>query len=97
MDNDIVIGGDLPVEVIAGDNLTFYTNAASINASIYDFEFFLFNQSIVGSENKILRKELCKIFMSPQHAKAFHSLLSEYIKIYEEKFGNIVVSQSSND
>lgn len=66
-----------------------YVNAISIEASYMDFHFILANQ-FSGNNDEVLVKELHRIVMSPQHAKAVLSMLSKQIKKYEDKFGNIL-------
>lgn len=63
-----------------------YSNAVTINSNYMDFQF-VFSQQIV--EENVVVKELCKVVMSPQHAKVFRDLLDNQIKKYEKYNGEI--------
>ena len=67
----------------------YYVNGISLGASMYDFQFMC-GSNVFDNSNKIVyRRDLCDILMSPQHAKDFHIILGEYIREYENKFGEI--------
>ncbi len=62
-----------------------YANGININYSVYDFiiDFNLIDPN--GNEPT----DCCKIFLSPQHAKAFSMILDNNIKLYEKNIGEI--------
>ncbi len=90
--NKMIDNQNLVVENQKENSITFYTNAASIIPNYYDFQFVFTNQSLEEAKiPKVIRKELCRVFMSPQHAKVLSTLLTENVKKYEQRFGEIIV------
>lgn len=86
--------GDLRTEYKDEDFPIYYSNGISITPSYFDFQYTFSNQYLIGEDNNVLaRKDLCKIFMSPEHAKVFNNMLSHNINEYEKRFGAIKVPQ----
>ena len=82
------------IRVISGDTAELpltYVNSMSINASVVDFQFVLSNQIVDNHKKEIILKELHRIVMSPQHAKAVLNLLGKQIEEYENRFGTIII------
>jgi hypothetical protein len=65
-----------------------YANHAQITITPWDFGF-QFGQVIEASEERLKAQEEICIYMSPQHAKVFLSLVDRLVKVYEEKYGTI--------
>ena len=81
---------DLKVEIQNSEVVQFYVNSAAINSSFYDFQIHLANQTF-SNDNVLEVKEMCQLFMSPQHTKMFCKLLVENLNNYESKFGEIKI------
>lgn len=82
------------IRVVSGDTVELpltYVNSMSINASVVDFQFVLGNQIVDNNNKEIILKELHRIAMSPQHAKAILNLLGKQIEEYEKRFGTIII------
>lgn len=81
---------EVMVQFEKNESLPFiYVNAVSIEGNYYDFKFTFSNQS---REEKTLKfKEVNKIVMSPQHAKALLFFLEDQMKQYESNFGVITL------
>ena len=62
---------------------TIYSNSIGMNISLFDFTL-QFN--LVNIENKSEIIDSCRVFLSPQHAKALLIVLEHNIKLYEEQF-----------
>lgn len=73
------------------NSATYYTNSVGMIPNYFDFQFVFANQALDG--DKVVRNEMCKIFMSPQHAKVFNEMLTQNVKKYEERFGEINVPE----
>lgn len=75
----------------------YYSNGIGIIPNYFDFQYTFSNQYLGGENNNlIIRKDLCKIFMSPQHAKVFSSILAQNIIEFEKRFGEIKVPEEFN-
>jgi len=82
-------------EDIMDEMLDLYANAVQIIGAAYDFTLeFSANVPIgpVTDPQKpppIERRNVCRIRMSPQHAKAIIPLLMQNISAYEQQFGKV--------
>lgn len=69
-----------------------YCNFASITHSYFDFQVLLGRQAL----NNLAEKPVPMIEghiivqMSPMHFKKFANVVNQQLKVYEDKFGNIV-------
>lgn len=78
-----------PVEIARPESLpVLYANHAGISITPWDFAF-RFGAIAEASERKLKIQEALHVYMSPQHAKAFLSLVSRQVSLYEEKYGTI--------
>ncbi|HLG13585.1 MAG TPA: DUF3467 domain-containing protein [Blastocatellia bacterium] len=69
-----------------------YSNAVSMFKTAWDFRFD-FGTLIGGSGTRPLgNEEQVSILMSPQHAKVFVLIALREIKLWEDRFGPIVLS-----
>jgi len=68
----------------------FYVNSTGIRVSQWDFLFQMGTIAAMSSDG-IKVKEGLRVYMSPQHTKAFLELLAKQVKIYEEQFNTIAV------
>lgn len=83
---------NIKVEYKNEDFPIYYSNGASVAPTYYDFQFNFTNQYVNGNQNDVFsQKNLCKIFMSPEHAKVFSMIISRNIAEYEKIFGEIKV------
>ena len=69
---------------------TYYSNSAEIMSSIWDFMFKL-SEVVEATPERIVTKDLCKIIMSPSHAKVFAGILGKKIKEYEDQHGELPI------
>jgi hypothetical protein len=60
----------------------FYSNSVKIAMQLYDIVLNFNATDPDGSADKEI-----KVFMSPQHAKVFASILQEHVQAYEDAFG----------
>lgn len=67
----------------------FYSNEAALSTSNIDFILTFFRARPQKESDKLLIKYLCRIFMSPRHAKAFANALNRAVENYETKYGPI--------
>jgi len=66
-----------------------YTNSVNVAASLYEFVFH-FGLTTPEWEAHPEDKDLvARVRMSPQHAKALHTILGAHLDAYEEKFQEI--------
>ena len=70
--------------------VSLYANTAKVENTFFDFKI-IFGQILNASEQTLVVEHLASVIMSPQHAKTFHSILTDQMKRYEEKFGPIVL------
>jgi hypothetical protein len=63
----------------------FYVNSTGVRITQWDFLFQLGTISEV-TDAGVKVKENLRVYMSPQHTKAFLDLLSRQVRVYEEKF-----------
>lgn len=92
MMNNSIEKKDMKMQYQNENSITYYANSVNIATNYYDIQLAFGNQSLdAGNSNKLICKEFCKIFMSPQHAKVLNKILTENIKNYEQKFGEIKV------
>ena len=71
-----------------------YCNDVLVNTSVWDFMFdfrqmYVMGQAQPGEAPPIGLRVAARIIMTPQHAKAFASILAQTISSYEEAFGEI--------
>jgi hypothetical protein len=67
-----------------------YADVSRISVSPYTFSFEF--AQLAPPKLNVVKPEAKMIFrlvMSPEHAKAFHDLLGQNIKIYEDTFGEV--------
>jgi len=67
-----------------------YSNVTNIG---HTKEEFLLDFLFIQQQPAPFGKVVSRIILSPSHAKRLHNALQENIRKYEEKFGNIDVSQ----
>ena len=73
-----------------------YTNSIGIEASVFDIKLEL-NYLTSSEKEEVIKKDLCEVVMSPQHAKAFSKVLMGTIKRYEEQFGEIKLNMMKKE
>ena len=66
-----------------------YVNNATVSVTNWDFTFAFGELLGTDDQKKPLTRLLASVRMSPQHAKALSSILSENISKYEDNFGEI--------
>jgi hypothetical protein len=68
-----------------------YVNGISVMTSQWDFVFDFQQMTILGKseegEPQVALRHVERLIMSPQHAKAFHAVLTETLQRYEASFG----------
>ena len=77
----------------SNDIPVYYCNGVSLKMSIFDI-LFEFGKNIPQANDKTgePKPEFVpefKVFMSPQHFKAYVKILNQHLQRYEESFGNI--------
>ena len=71
-----------------GEGPQFYVNNTGLNASPFDVTLQL-GQMIEATADRLVVRELARVIMSPQHAKALYSALGSIIATYEATIGTI--------
>ena len=84
------------VTVTEDNSIQIYSNALTITPTPFDFQIKFATQTINPGKHEAAIKELCTVFLSPQHAKVFSQLLQRQIAKYEEENGEISIPASIN-
>lgn len=72
--------------VISDNVASYYTNSINIRLSVYDVSL-LFGEVEEATEDSFVVRQIARVTMSPQHAKALATLLSNRLEAYERQFG----------
>lgn len=75
------------MERVASEEVpTIYTNNIQVKLSYFDviFELGLIEDA---SPERVLVRDVAKVAMSPQHARALNNILTEKLAEYEQQFG----------
>ncbi|HWS99533.1 MAG TPA: DUF3467 domain-containing protein [Pyrinomonadaceae bacterium] len=81
----------------SADFTSVYANSAQVKIGAFDVRISLGVTPEDDKDDDIIRlEERVLVYMSPQHAKAFLSLLATNIKKYEDTFGEIRVTPKSH-
>jgi hypothetical protein len=75
---------------------TYYSNNAQIATSVFDFRV-IFGEIVKADEEEIVVRTRATVFLSPQHAKAFANVLSQKIRDYEQRYGEITLTIKAAD
>ncbi len=65
-----------------------YANSVQVRVSFWDF-FLQFGKIGAQSQEQVELNVFEGVYLSPQQAKALHTVLSENLKQYEQAFGEI--------
>jgi hypothetical protein len=65
-----------------------YTNNIQLKATMFDFVLEL-GLSIEATEERLVIKNMTSVVMSPPHAKALAKMLTNRVRKYEERFGEL--------
>jgi len=67
-----------------------YANSVQIRMSVWDF-FLIFGTMHQNSPDAVTIENFQGIYLSPQQAKALHSVLSHNLAQYEQTFGTLAL------
>lgn len=88
---EFIMSPDRRKERVNAENMmSYYSNSVEIGSSVWDFRLKC-GEMLDATPEKIVIKDLCIVYMSPNHAKAVSILLARQIKAYEDRFGEITV------
>jgi hypothetical protein len=73
---------------------TIYVNNAQIALSFFDIKL-LFGEVVSASDEGVKVLEKLAVYMSPEHAVAFHRVLGSQLQVYRDRFGEIRPSPES--
>ncbi len=77
------------LESIRSDGfIKLYANSARVETTVWDVKVFFGELTLVPGGKPFI-EESASIAMSPQHAKALLSVLSQNVNEYESKFGKL--------
>lgn len=77
------------IEIVkSAEFLKVYANSAQIEAGPWDFRI-TFGEATRGGEDKVIVEQSVAVIMSPQHAKAFLSVLANNVRQYEKQIAEI--------
>jgi hypothetical protein len=68
----------------------FYANSVQVLVSLFDFTLII-GQAGFGPDGEPEMREVAKLNLSPQHAKALTVMLANRVAVYESQFGTIAV------
>lgn len=82
---------EVPPYIVNPEAPAYFVNSVRILSSIFDFTVLFFQLKMISTEegDQGQLREVAKIYLSPQHAKAISELLSRKVSEYEEQFGPI--------
>jgi hypothetical protein len=70
------------------DSPSYYANNVHLNVSLFDFRF-VFGEILTATVDELRVRSRCSVVMSPQHAKMLAKVLSDNVKDYEQRHGEI--------
>ena len=82
--------------IYAENKFNVYSNHTGVMTSNYDFKF-VFGSIESATDSGLIILEHGSVTMSPQHAKAFCSHLSNAIASYETSFGEIKLTNKPTE
>jgi hypothetical protein len=65
----------------------FYANSVLVTTSLYDVTLNFRVQTLIEQGQEPILKQVCRVMMSPQHAKSVAALLVKHIADYERDNG----------
>lgn len=74
------------------DFKTVYSNNMAMLTGYFDVNFFMGEMIAVEGDNVVVEQKL-KVIMNPAQAKIFCVLLWQQIRLYEEQYGKLEVSE----